>query len=109
MAATCRAGDLCARHSKAPIGMPRNSPWYGIKKCGPSTSTLELRGALVERRAARCTPVDPRVVVLVIFTAESGLRAFLPQDLELLGRENGLSFVLGLLDGWRRRRGGGHG
>jgi hypothetical protein len=69
-----------------------------LKKTRPAGTGLELMVRAEELGATAPAVIDAAFVVVPVFAGEGGLGAFLPGDLELLGRELLAPFGVGFLD-----------
>ena len=65
--------------------MPSDSARNSIEKRRPSTATLELGIAGIQRSVASSTGISARFRVFIIDPCSSTFGALLPQDLELTG------------------------
>lgn len=81
------------------IHIPSNRSRDSIKKRRPSTSTRELGIRGVKGCMTGSTGVDSWGAVLVVFTGVGAFGALLTEDSELVGREDGAPFFVGLLVG----------
>ena len=79
------------------IHIPPNRSWDRIKKCRPSTSTRELGIGSVEGCVTGGTGVNAWCGVLVVFARVGAFGTLLAEDSELVGREDGTPFLVGLL------------
>jgi len=90
--------DLNPRHAQRTIFMARNGSRNSIKECRPSTTTIELRGALVQWCSTSAAGISTLLFKFLVFACSRSLGTLLAKNTELLSRKNSspLAFALGL-------------
>lgn len=91
------ASDLRPRHAILVIIVTSDGSGDRVEERRPSTSTVELCRALVQRGTAPGARVDTLLLVLVVLASAGGLGALLAEDAELLSREDGPPLAVALV------------
>ena len=85
VATAVRASDFRTPHAMGEVVVSRNGSRDGIEKCWPSTSTVKLSRALVERSVTTGALVHAWLVMFVVCAGAGHFCAFLAKDTELFG------------------------
>jgi len=99
MSTTRSARYFCPDSAERIIHMAAHSAGYRIKEGWPSTSALELGGALVQRSPTASATVRALFIVLIIDAGAGLFRSLLAEDAELLRGKNGPPFLFGFVGG----------
>lgn len=99
VATAVRASDFRTPHAMGKVVVSRNGSRDGIEKCWPSTPTVKLGRARVQRCLTSCTMVHTRLKMLIVFPCTSPFCPLLTEHTELFRTKNStpLTFCLGYL------------